>query len=145
MDDDALVALMHRLDDPRHLEVPSGYDALDASRRFAAFVDALTAHLGATWETETGAHIQDASFHSQIYVPRPEGGAWPLRFSHFGGLAAIHQDDEVPGALLAPLVTLLERHAYVYVPFRLLDRPYPRADLVQAGIRDWWIRFFDYL
>jgi hypothetical protein len=140
--------LLQRHDDPKHCEHPPGFDYKMAERRFAKFAEALSSALGVPLKSETGAKIQDASFHSQIYLPLGEERYALIRFSNFGDMATVgtvSEDESVPAALMKTVVELLEKHGYVYVPASVLDRPYTGRIPGELGIGTWWIRYFDWL
>ena len=132
--------LLTRHDHPTQWESPPDFDYNAAASRFAAFVQDLSEAIGATVRSETGAEIQDASFHSQIALP---GGL--LRFSSFGWMIAFAPDSEVAEEILAVVRKLAATHGYILVPTAELERPYPRGDGTRFGIGTWWIRYFDYL
>lgn len=96
-------------------------------------------------KSETGSAIQDASFHSQIFIPLGDGHNALLRFSNFGAMATIGPDEPAPTELLETVVELLEKHAYDYVPASVLEQPYTGANPGVTGIRSWWIRYFDWV
>ena len=70
------------------------------------FVTDLSAILGMPISSETGHHIQDASFHSQATLPLPDGQWALIRFSNFGHMVTVSGDEPVPEPLLT---SVLER------------------------------------
>ena len=139
------MAILERHDDPRRWEYPVGFDYGATTRRFTEFAEALSSALGVPLRSETGSLIQDASFHSQIFLPLGEGRHAVIRFSNFGDMATLSEDEPVPPELLKAVVGLLERHGYVYVPASVLAQPYTGRNTGVTGIRDWWIRYFDWV
>ncbi len=137
--------LLQRHDDPKHWENPPGFDYETAERRFAKFAEALSSALGVPLESETGVSIQDASFHSQIFLPLGEEGYSQIRFSNFGDMVTVSEDEPVPAALLMTVIELLEKQGYVYVPSSVLDQPYTGRIPRELGISTWWIRYFSYM
>lgn len=137
--------LLRQHDDPRRWEYPVGFDYDAATRRFAEFSNALAASLNVPLKSESGSYIQDASFHSQIYVPLDSGRNTLIRFSNFGDMAAVSEDGPVPKEMMRGIIELLEKHGYVYIPARVLDQPYTGANPGVTGIRNWWIRYFDWV
>lgn len=137
--------LLQRHDDPKHWEHPPGFDYKTAERRFAKFTEALSSAVGVPLKSETGSLIQDASFHSQIFLPLREERYALIRFSNFGDMATVSADEPVPAALLETVIELLGKHGYVYVPSRVLDRPYKGKNPGVTGISTWWIRYFDWV
>ena len=142
--------LLRRHDSAEGVEWPPGYDWEAAERRFRALVARLEDALEMPLQAESGATIQDASFHGQVVLPdallgptRRPGVTYALRVSNFGGLAAICGDDEVEPRALAAVDEALEAAGYVRLPGALLDRPYDGR--VPAGIATWWDRYFDWL
>jgi hypothetical protein len=137
--------LLRQHDDPRRWEYPTGFDYDAATRRFAKFTEALSALLKVTLKSESGSYIQDASFHSQIYVPLDSERYTLIRFSNFGNMATVSEDEPVSEELMRAIVELLEKHGYVYVPAAVLDQPYTGENPGVTGIRTWWIRYFDWV
>lgn len=141
--DAALLSLLEELDESGSIEEPNGYDHEAAVTKFEAFVRDFEREIGKAARVETRAFIQDASFHSQL-LPLFEGNdAHWLRFSRFGEMVSIYQDDGVPPSLLRQIVALSRRHGYRFVPYRLLARPYPAAD--GGAMSDWYRRYFDWI
>lgn len=128
------------LDDTEHWERPESFNWKQESSDFADFVRDLESQLSAPVEVETGANIQDASFHSQVLL---SGGV--LRFSNFGRMIAFGPDSEIARNVLCAVEQLAKSHDYVLVSTSDLEKPYPTDRGVGLGIRTWWARFFDYL
>ena len=139
------LALLHQHDDPVRCECPPDFDRHAAELKFGEFLASLKPTLGKDLEFETGVVIQDASFHSQVFLPLAKGRHATIRFSNFGNMVTVSDDEPVPEALLDSVVTLLTDHGYVYVPANILDRPYTGHNAARGEIRDWWIRYFDWL
>src|SRR5262249_41171153 len=112
--------LLRQHDDPQRWEHPVGFDYDAASRRFAKFRDALSALLNMPLTSETGSYIQDASFHSQIYVPLDSERYALIRFSNFGDMATVSEDESVREEMKRAIIDLLETHGYLYVPATVL-------------------------
>jgi hypothetical protein len=91
-------------------------------------------------ESETGTHIQDASFHSQIYL-----GTGALRFSAFGRMLAYTPDMEVEDDIREQVERLAAERGYILIPTDILETDYSGAHPGVDGIRTWWIRYFDWL
>ena len=109
--DEDIVSLLERHDAPNQWERPGDFDWATESRDFAAFVVDLEGRLGRRFDVETGSHIQDASFHSQILLP---GGL--LRFSNFGRMIAVTPDNEILADVLAGIRELAAGRGYTIVP-----------------------------
>jgi hypothetical protein len=140
MDDVALIALMERLDNGGFREWPHSFDHGAAMTRFLEVARLLQAELSCYFEpgaqTQVDTHVEDAGFHAEVeLIP----GGKRLRFSNFGDLVAMHEDEEAPKEILAKAIAVIETRGYIYVPFRLLQRPYP-----DGLVEDWWTRHFDY-
>ena len=118
MNRDDYANLLQSHDDPVGREYPPGMDYSKQVSRFRHFVSELEERLGQKLQAETESHIQDASFHSQVLI----GGAY-LRF----------------------ITNLLAAHGYVCVPHDLLEEDYTGEHPGVTGIRDWWIRYFDWV
>lgn len=140
--------LLREHDDPIRWEYPSGFDHLAAIAKFEAFSKELSLSLGLPLKTETGSYIQDASFHSQIYVPQTDDRYAQVRFSNFGNMVSVFsvfEDQPVTEDMLEIIKVLLEKHGYVYVPESILDQPYTGRNPGVTGISNWATRFFDWV
>mgnify|MGYP001035425781 CR=1 FL=1 len=137
--------LLAQHDHPIYWECPPGFDHEAAIARFARFLAALSAVLGESIPSETGCHIQDASFHSQAFLPLASGQRGLIRFSDFGDMATICDDVPIPEPTMKAVLEQLARHGYVYVPATVLHAPYTGGNPGVTGISSWWIRFFDWV
>jgi hypothetical protein len=99
--------LLLQHDDPTRWEYPPDFDYVAAAAKFAQFIAALAGELGIILKAETGSHIQDASFHSQVYLPLPGDKYVLIRFSNFGDMATGSDDEPVPEALTELVAKLL--------------------------------------
>lgn len=132
--------LLQEVDDPVLWERPRHFDEKGAQRRFAAFADAIAKSLALPFRRQTGAEIQDASFHSQLIF---EWGS--LRFSSFGDMIAFTPDHDTPPTVTALIETLAKDSGYVLVPTDILEERYTGRNPGVTGIRDWWTRYFDWV
>ncbi len=139
------VDLLQRHDDPQRWEFPNGFDYDAATVRSAMFADALAVALGQPLRLESGSDIQDASFHSQIYLPLGKERFALIRFSNFGDMVTVSEDEPVSNELIQMVVDLMKKHDYMYVPSSVLEQPYTGKNSGVTGIRDWWTRFFDWV
>src|SRR5687768_6570902 len=137
--------LLRRFDDPVRWEYPAGFDDAGAAQRFRRFAEELASVWDKPLTIETESHIQDASFHSQIMVPVRDGESVLVRFSNFGDMATFAEEVAIPDDLRQALLELFEKHGYVYVPAHVLETPYSGGNPGVTGIRDWWIRYFDWV
>jgi hypothetical protein len=137
--------LLHRYDSHTHWECPPDFAYREAQSRFNQFVADLSAALGVEIGADTNGSIQDASFHSQIFVPLPAGRLALVRFSYFGDMVTVSDDEPVPEEMLQLLQQLFAQHRYVYVPAAVLSTPYTGIAPGIGGIDTWWIRYFDWL
>ena len=140
--------LLREHDDPICWEYPSGFDYGLATAKFEVFSKERSLSLGLPLKTETGSHIQDASFHSQIYVPQADDRYAQVRFSNFGNMVSVFdvfEDQPVTENMLEIIKKLLEKHGYIYVPASILGQPYTGRNPGVTGIRNWGIRFFDWV
>ncbi len=137
--------LLRRHDHPTHWERPPGFDWQRAENQFAQFVESLSAALGTTLHSETGSYIQDASFHSEITLPLQNPLVAWIRFSNFGDMVTVSNDNPVPEGTLQVIQNLLAQHGYVYIPAEVLHTPYDGHAAGVGWIRSWWIRYFDWL
>lgn len=176
MEQDALRSLLERLDDPVFAEYPGGWTQWNqraAEVRFLTLVKALEARLGCsslpesfsgtperervreqTLLYETGEHIQDASFHGQILLPRSllteparrMDYHLRLRTSNFGQLVTVYDDDMLARPqVLSTMLIVLEEQGYLYVPTAVLIEPYTGKNPGVVGFRTWGRRYFDWI
>ncbi|HEY6036938.1 MAG TPA: hypothetical protein VIV58_21815 [Kofleriaceae bacterium] len=137
MDDAALIALMERLDGQPFAEWPVAFDWTAARARFTATARELNQLIAPAVQLPLELHVEDAGYHAAIELV-PESGWW-LRFSNFGDLVALLEDEYAPQDVLERVIAFVEARDFTYVPYRLLARPYPKG-----LVPDWWTRFFDY-
>ena len=140
MNEAEALALFRKHDDPVRWECPRDFERHRAIARFRGFAAALDAAAGSAHDIETGSQIQDASFHSQIAL----GSGW-LRFSNFGDMVSITPDYELDDATLALVSSLCHEKGYCFVPTAFGELPYDGTNPGVTGIRDWWIRYFDWV
>lgn len=127
-------------DDPVKWEYPEDFDYESTIDRCLGIVPKLEELFGKKLQLETKTYIQDASFHSQVLLD----GAY-IRFSNFGNMVATTDDDTLGPEMVESLARLLARHGYVFVPHDLLETDYSGSNPGVTGIRDWWIRYFDWV
>ncbi|MFO0796667.1 MAG: hypothetical protein U0804_04265 [Gemmataceae bacterium] len=138
-------SLLAQHDHPTHWEYPPGFDYAAATARFGRFMADLSAALGQPVPSETGSYIQDASFHSQASLPLPDGRQATIRFSNFGDMVTVDNNDLVPEPVMAVVLELFIRHGYTYIPAAVLDADYTGSNPGVTGIQTWWIRYFDWV
>ena len=158
-------AVLERYDapDPEHAEYPPSVDWLEEDTRFKAFLGDLQTAMGMKlWVDESP---QDAaSFHSEVFIPRegecrtdePVAGTVvvaggvrivgvSLRFSNFGNLAAVNDEEEsISPETLELVKALLARHGYTYIPHSAWEGPYTGKNPCFTE-KAWWFRYFDYV
>jgi hypothetical protein len=132
--------LLKRYDDPVRGECPAGFDYAAARKRAAAFAVSLERRTGKGYMTGLDEQIQDASFHSQVTFPHGH-----LRFSSFGDMIALTPDYDLAPEIVEAIRQLAPKHGYAFLPTELLETSYTGRYPGVAGIRTWWIRYFDYL
>ena len=137
--------LLREHDDPTHWEYPPGFDYRAAKARFGKFAGELSAALGVFLEIEAGNSIQDASFHSQVFLPPADGPEVSIRFSNFGDMVTVGEGGRLPEGTLGTIRELFGRYGYVYVPACVLDQPYTGGNPGVTGIETWRILYFDYV
>jgi hypothetical protein len=113
--------LLKEHDDPVNWEWPDGFDYKQATAKFAAFVELLGVEFDAKLTPETGVQIQDASFHSQVFVSPAGSDRFVIRFSNFGEMVAIHDDANVDSEVFKKLVKMFADHGYNYIPSDVLN------------------------
>ena len=137
--------LLNKHDHPKNWEYPPGFDYKSAQAKFAKFSNELKEAIDSSMKTETGSYIQDASFHSQIFLPLPDGGQTVIRFSNFGDMVTFSEDDVIPDAMTQILRQLFEKYEYQYMPESVLSEPYTGKNSGVTGISTWWVRYFDWV
>ena len=134
------IDILRSQDDPNHVEWPECFNWLEAGEKAAQFAMRLSDVLGSPVEVETGDKVQDANFHTQLWVPT--AGGIEVRFSNFGDLVSVRPVEHLPNKFLARIVALLSDAGYVYIPADVLERRY---DGPIPHIDSWYHRFFDWL
>ena len=137
--------ILIRHDDPERWEYPDAFDYASANARFLLFASALDKEFGTHFKTETGNHIQDASFHSQIYFSVGLARFYLIRFSNFGDMVAINDDLEIPVEVLSRVKKLFVEHKYSFISCEELETSYTGANPGVTGIDSWWTRYFDWV
>lgn len=162
IDDQRGLALLRRLDDPVHLEFPSGYDDVATRMRFYR----LVSHLNHRFDCACGIdrHVEDASYHGTIDVPAAatdSGEHVIVTVSNFGNLAAVTlgnpgsraegDEHELFRSTDRPRVEdELAALGYVSISERLLRRHYDGDNDFASHYPPehpltWWTRFFDHM
>lgn len=139
------LGILQRYDDEHRWEYPAGFDYDAATERFGKYAEALSIALGRPLENESGSYIQDASFHSQIYLPLGMERFGLIRFSNFGDMVTVSEEEPVPKELMEKITDLLMKHDYVYVPSSVLIERYTGKNPGVTGIKNWWTRYFDWV
>jgi hypothetical protein len=150
--DDLLVA-----DDPIECEAPAGFDRLATLARIRPLLPELEHLTGLPFKIDE--QIQDASFFAELSATDPTERPLPsgsrcietfigVRFSAFANLFTIWTcssvrpltDDE-----RVQIAELISSAGFLYVPAELLESPYTGNNWHLQHLRNWWLRFFDYL
>lgn len=156
--DDALLTLLHELDDPRNPERPLGFDPEVASQQFNDLHRALSAAFRCECVVDAWPNVQDASHWGRLVIPAAStlsGADLVILVSNFWPLAmvavdnpGVHDEEEFERLLDAGDRGTLEQAlldaGHVIVPERLLDRRYNGSASV-SSFRTWFERYFDYL
>jgi hypothetical protein len=135
---------LKKLDSSAHPEAPDVFDRGEAEATFLMLADHLRS-LFPSVSAESGAAIQDASFHGQIVLRRGDSYV-SIRASNFGRLVTMVDEDSVLRDVEVSFVrAAFGRFRYVYVPHALLAAKYDGACRGVSGFRDYFGRFFDYI
>lgn len=157
---DRLRELLRELDDPdpKHLELPRGYDVQAARRRFQRLADALKRRFGPSVSAGMG---QDASFLGVYSVPAEATGTdLPLQvaISNFGpfvtagagsSLSWLGCEEGLSDEFVTWLDELCTELGCVYVPVELVLEPYDGPNLQEDELYvlppTWLDRYFAYM
>ena len=134
--------LLSQHDDPVHWMEPPDFDYESAQARFSQFLQQLSAAMGMPLKSETGILLQDAIYHSEVFIPVGADPKPSLRFSSFGDMVTVIKSQDVPAAWLTIIEDLLKKHGYVYVPVEVLQQPYTGKNPGVDGFADWLSRYF---
>jgi hypothetical protein len=134
--------LLRRHDDPVCWMEPPNFDYESASLRFLEFARELSSALNVPVRTETGYLLQDAIYHSEVFIPAQEGRPASIRFSRFGDMVTVMGSEQIPEEWLTIIQKLLQKHGYVYVPVDVLQQPYTGNNPGVDGFPDWLSRYF---
>lgn len=136
-----IITQFQKFDDPDNWECPEKFDRENEMRRFLDFHKELERVTGKSFVFETEDSIQDATFHSQIDIGEYN---W-LRFSNFGSMISIFQDDEIDIDLMKIIKQIALEKDYNYVPGVCTNEKYSGDKTDRSRIEDWWIRYFDWI
>lgn len=137
--------LLKAHDDALHSEQPPGFDRYAAEVRFTKMAEEIASAFPGS-RFETGAEIQDASFHGQIFIA--SAGALALvRVSNFGGFVTFFGDDDdcLSAEARDRLLGTFAAHGYTFIPPDALSTPYDGSCRGVSGFRDWGYRFFEWI
>lgn len=135
--------LLKAHDDARHSEHPQGFDYSVAEARFTKMAEEIVSVFPGS-RFETGALIQDASFHGQIFVAT--GGGFALvRVSNFGGFVTFFDDDRLTAETRDSLLGVFAAHGYTFIPPDVLATPYDGACSGVSGFPNWSYRYFEWI
>lgn len=137
---DDYIMMLKSHDDPAYWEFPPGFDYNMEIQRFEMFVSDLKERLERSQTLQIDSSVQDASFLCEISVE----GVF-LRFSNFGNMLATTDDESLSPTTLSIIRYLAICHGYVFIPHDLLEEKYTGDNPGVTGIRNWWIRYFDYV
>jgi hypothetical protein len=137
--------LLKSQDDPRHSEQPSGFDRTEAETRFTIMAEEIVSAFPGS-RFETGAEIQDASFHGQIFIAFADSFVL-VRVSNFGQFVTFFGDDNDCLSTNARdnLFRKFAAHGYRFIPPDVLSAPYEGHNPGVSGFRDWGCRYFEWL
>jgi hypothetical protein len=152
-------ALLHRLDDPLHLEFPRGFDHRAASAKFEELVDLLDRAFDC--RTEVDRTIQDAGSFGVVVVPpaaTDSGESLTIMISNFGAMASVslgapdsYSAEEV-ATLFDPrdrarIDEALRASGHVIMSDAVLWSDYDGNTEIEGSPRHfskWWDRFFNF-
>jgi hypothetical protein len=101
---------------------------------------------GTTLYFESGSHVQDATYHSELRARSfsSSGSAlvFGLRFSNFGHMIGLTPWGEPRDDVVAAIAELATERGYMFIPAEILRTEYPNRE--HTGYGTWWDRFFDY-
>lgn len=138
--------LLRAHDDPRpqYSEHPPGFDHSTAEACFTKMAEVIVAAYPGS-RFETGAEIQDASFHGQIFVASTDKFAL-VRVSNFGGFVTFEDDDDcLTIEAREGLLGTFAAHGYTFIPPVILAEPYDGACPGVSGFRNWGYRYFEWI
>jgi len=129
-------------DDPVNWMYPLDHDPFEVVSRFARFVKDLSENVGISLRTETGADLQDAIYHSEVFIPVAEEPHPSVMFSRFGDLVTVTGTERLPQGWFEIIEELLRQHGYTFVPRQVLKEPYAGRNPGVDGFRTWFDRYF---
>jgi hypothetical protein len=138
-----IMQLLDKNDDPIQWMEPDDFDREAARVRLMQIVADLATVLDLPPQVVTGERLQDAIFHSEVFISSNESNTSAIRFSCFGDMVTIIDPEKLSAALLREIQDLLIKHGYVYVPLPILKQPYTGTNRGAGdGFRDWLSRYF---
>ena len=144
-------------DDPLQCEAPRDFDRDATLPRIRALQPALERLTGLAFQLDD--RVQDASFFADLSAVDPVERELPtggraietfigVRFSAFDDLFTIWNASSVRPLTdeeRSRVAELVSSAGFLYAPPELLELPYTGNNLPLHHLRDWWLRFFDYL
>ena len=140
-----------------NIEYPKGFDYKKENADFLKFVKQLELLIKEQVRYDSGSSIQDASFHSEAFLPdkclvlpdkRDKDGykrGAGISFSNFGRLVTIYEEENIKPEVLKTILELLASSEYVYIPRRFLDEEYPVLSSRGKEMKQkWGDLFFNY-
>jgi hypothetical protein len=120
---------------------PPHFDWRKTRPRIERCIATIEAIFGTQFDPEWGA--QDADYCCEMYLPLEADERVLIRFSAFGEMVSVSEEEPVPEDVLCRLQQAFAQHRFVYVPYAVLNTPYTGC-LQFSTIDTWWDRFFDY-
>ena len=146
---DQYIETLEKYDHPERWEDPESFDYVKEQSDFFAAKDRIQYVLRKKLECETGSNIQDASYHSQIFLGegtlKLEGEYALVRFSNFGKLIAFVNEDSIIESVKIDIIQNLNELGYTHIPEHVLYQPYTGKNKGVTGIDSWWVRYFDFV
>ena len=163
---DEAIKIFEANDDPINWEYPKDYEYDKSIKKFKEFVNEIQVKFKEIIEFETESHIQDASYHSELYLPSSVLSVpsvetrkqnimgkerdvqlrhGVIRFSNFGNMVTIYEEEDIKKEYLDYIFTLFDKYGYIYINSKYLNEKYTGKNPGVTGIDNWQIRYFDFV
>ncbi len=151
MEDHEYMGILRQHDQSQDPEFPDGFVKQGVYQECVCKFNCFKRSLGNVMQRELYAtpqeHMQDCSFHAELHLPAEvlidpkENWLYCLRFSNFGQMVELSDEESVKEGTRKLIATCLDEHGYILIPTGLLRQPY---DGKFRFIKTWHVRYFDY-
>jgi hypothetical protein len=147
--DAATLSKLQAADDPQHYDYPREFNHQESLNRVCAVKPLLEDIAGCLMSLDD--QVQDASYFADLCLTEPREGngiehmrvTFCVRFSCFGSLVTIYNENVLPDEKVGQLRSVLEARGFAFADAAVLNEPYTGSHAGFQGCT-WMDRFFSY-